>query len=320
MINVTVIGGAGYVGGELIRLLVHHPFIDLISVQSNSQAGSHISIVHEDLFHSNLIFEAKINLNADVIYICRGHGKSKELIESGIFKSNQLVIDLSTDYRIESEINPFIYALPEWKKDVIKTNKRLANCGCFATAIQLALLPMAQSQLLENDIHIGGITGATGAGAKLLKTTHFTWRNDNVSIYKAFNHQHIKEVDQMINFLNPNFKGAINFIPMRGNFSRGILISLYTKIESTLNTIKDIYKEYYTNSAFVRITESEINLKQVVNTNYCLLKIEKHGENIMITSIIDNLLKGAAGSAIQNMNIHFDRSETEGLMLKANFH
>ena len=313
----SIIGAAGFVGGELIRLLQNHPEIEKLTLQSNSQAGKHISEIHSDLYDSNLQFQADFDKESEVIFICRGHGQTAPFLEKNKISAATVIIDMSSDFRLESEKHDFVYALPEWQRDRIKTANRIANCGCFATAIQLAILPLAKAGLLKKSLHINGMTGSTGAGFAKSDTTHFSWRNNNISLYKAFNHQHLNEVKQLVNAFIPNYKSDINFIPMRGNFTRGILVSAYTETDATFEEIKAIYTAAYASEPFTQITEKNIHLKQVVNTNNCLLQIEKYDNKVLITSVIDNLLKGAAGQAVQNMNIRFGFNERTGLNLKS---
>jgi len=312
----SIIGAAGFVGGELIRLLQNHPNIDKLSLQSNSQAGKHVSEVHSDLYGTDFHFQSDFDSASEVIFICRGHGQTAPFLEKNKISAETVIIDMSSDFRIENEHHNFVYALPEWQRERIKNTNRIANCGCFATAIQLAILPLLQAGLLKKSLHINGMTGSTGAGFAKSDTTHFSWRNNNISLYKAFNHQHLNEVKQLINAYTPEYKSDVNFIPMRGNFTRGILISAYTETKTTFEEIKKIYTAAYAAEPFTQVTEKSIHLKQVVNTNNCLLQIEKHDNKVLITSAIDNLLKGAAGQAVQNMNIRFGLEERAGLNLK----
>lgn len=312
----SIIGAAGFVGGELIRLLKNHPNIEKLTLQSNSQAGRHISEIHSDLYDTELYFQTDFDKESEVIFICRGHGQTAPFLEKNKIAAETVLIDMSSDFRIENERHNFVYALPEWQRDRIKTANRIANCGCFATAIQLAILPLLQAGLLKNSLHINGMTGSTGAGFAKSDTTHFSWRNSNISIYKAFNHQHLNEVKQLINNFALDYESDVNFVPMRGNFTRGILVSAYTKTEATFDEIKEIYQAAYDTEPFTQVTEKSIHLKQVVNTNNCLIQIEKYDDKVLITSVIDNLIKGAAGQAVQNMNIRFGFEERTGLNLK----
>ncbi|WP_225035147.1 N-acetyl-gamma-glutamyl-phosphate reductase [Winogradskyella sp. SM1960] len=323
-LKVGIIGGAGYTAGELIRLLIHHSKVEIDFIFSTSNAGNKVSKVHQDLLGStDLKFSSEINSEVDVLFLCLGHGNSKAFLENNTFSDQTKIIDLSNDFRLTADSNfegkSFIYGLPELNKSEIKTANYIANPGCFATTIQLALLPLAKANLLNDDIHINAVTGATGAGTSLSATTHFTWRDNNFSHYKAFTHQHLGEINQTVNRLQEKFNSEINFMPNRGNFSRGIFATLYTKFEGTLEDAKIVYSNFYKDAAFTFISEEDIHLKQVVNTNKCILHLHKHQNKLLITSITDNLLKGASGQAIQNMNLMFGFDETEGLQLKANY-
>jgi N-acetyl-gamma-glutamyl-phosphate reductase len=324
MIEAGIIGGAGYTAGELIRLLIHHSNVNINFVYSTSNAGNKISEIHQDLVGSiDLRFTDSINHDVDVVFLCLGHGNSKAFLEKNEFSFETRIIDLSNDFRLQHHElyhgNTFVYGLPELQKEKIRSANHIANPGCFATAIQLAILPMAANGGLKDDIHINAVTGATGAGTGLSKTTHFTWRDNNFSSYKPFTHQHLGEIYQSVNQLQKDFNSEINFMPNRGNFSRGIFATVYTKYEGTLEEAKAVYNEFYKDAAFTFMSDGEVHLKQVVNTNKCLLHLHKHKDKLLITSIIDNLLKGASGQAVQNMNLMFDFEETEGLKLKANF-
>jgi N-acetyl-gamma-glutamyl-phosphate reductase len=324
MIQVGIIGGAGYTAGELIRLLLNHSETEINFVFSTSNAGNTVSKVHQDLVGStDLMFSKHINPDVDVLFLCLGHGKSKAFLETHVFSNSTKIIDLSHDFRLESDKlfknNTFVYGLPELQKKAIEKAKYIANPGCFATAIQLALLPLAEAQLIKDDVHVNAVTGSTGAGTSLSETTHFTWRDNNFSYYKPFTHQHLQEINQSVKQLHNGFNSEIIFMPNRGNFSRGIFATTYTKFEGSLEEAKLIYKDYYNDAAFTIISDEAIHLKQVVNTNKCLIHLHKHKNKLLITSIIDNLLKGASGQAIQNMNLMFDFPETKGLQLKANF-
>ena len=272
---------------------------------------------------TDLEFTAKINPEVDVLFLCLGHGNSKIFLEKNQFSNQTKIIDLSNDFRLEPDAvfsgKSFVYGLPELQKNAIKKANYIANPGCFATTIQLALLPLAENKLLKDEVHVNAVTGATGAGTALSGSTHFTWRDNNFSHYKAFTHQHLGEINQTMKQLQPNFNNEINFVPNRGNFSRGIFATVYTAYEGTLEAAKSMYKSYYENAAFTIVSDEEIHLKQVVNTNKCILHLHKHQNKLLITSITDNLLKGASGQAIQNMNLMFGYSETEGLQLKANY-
>ena len=324
MIKVGIIGGAGYTAGELIRLLIHHSKVEIDFIYSTSNAGNKVSKIHQDLLGStDLEFSSAINPEVDVLFLCLGHGNSKAFLEKNSFSSQTKIIDLSNDFRLEADTNfngkTFVYGLPELNKEAIKKANYIANPGCFATAIQLALLPLAKANLLQDDVHINAVTGATGAGTSLSETTHFTWRDNNFSHYKAFTHQHLGEINQTVNLLQSNYNSDINFMPNRGNFSRGIFATLYTKFEGTLEEAKQLYSEFYKDAAFTFVSNEDIHLKQVVNTNKGILHLHKHNDKLLVTSIIDNLLKGASGQAIQNMNLMYGFEETEGLQLKANY-
>jgi len=324
MIKLGIIGGAGYTAGELIRLLLNHKHVSIDFVFSTSNADNKTHKVHQDLVGSTeMKFTDKINPNVHVLFLCLGHGNSKAFLEKHKFSDTTKIIDLSNDFRLKANKlfneKDFVYGLPELHKSNIKTTKHIANPGCFATAIQLALLPLADAKLIKDDIHINAVTGATGAGTSLSKTTHFAWRDNNFSHYKAFTHQHLDEINQTINQLQNDFNSEIHFMPNRGNFSRGIFATIYTNFEGSLEDAKSLYNNYYKNAPFTIISDEEIHLKQVVNTNKCIIHLHKHNNKLLITSIIDNLLKGASGQAIQNMNLMFGFEETEGLQLKANY-
>ena len=324
MLEVGIIGGAGYTAGELIRLLLNHPETNINFVYSTSNAGNKLYKVHQDLIgDTENEFSQEINANVDVLFLCLGHGNSTAFLKANHFSDNTKIIDLSNDFRLVKDKvidgKEFIYGLPELQKEAIQTAQYIANPGCFATALQLAILPLAANGLLKNDVHINAVTGATGAGTSLSKTTHFTWRDNNFSHYKAFNHQHLGEINQTVNQLQSNFDSEINFMPNRGNFSRGIFATTYTKFEGSLEDAKKIYKDFYNEAAFTFVSDESIHMKQVVNTNKCLVQLEKHGNKLLITSTIDNLLKGASGQAIQNMNLMYGFEETLGLNLKANY-
>ena len=323
-LEVGIIGGAGYTAGELIRLLLNHPETNINFVYSTSNAGNKLYKVHQDLIgNTEISFTSDINTEVDVLFLCLGHGNSTAFLEKNSFSANTKIIDLSNDFRLLSDKNfqgkHFIYGLPELDKEIIKTAKYIANPGCFATALQLAILPLAANGLLYDDVHINAVTGATGAGTSLSATTHFTYRDNNFSHYKAFNHQHLGEINQTVNQLQANFNAEINFVPNRGNFSRGIFATTYTKYDGNIEEAIALYKAYYKDAAFTFISDEEIHLKQVVNTNKCLIHLVKHGNKLLITSTIDNLLKGASGQAIQNLNIMYGFEETVGLNLKANY-
>ena len=324
MINVGIIGGAGYTAGELIRLLLNHPKAKLDFIYSTSNAGNKIYKVHQDLIGSTeLEFSSTINSNVDVLFLCLGHGNSKAFLETHAFSSTTKIIDLRNDFRLEKDRDfqgmHFVYGLPELQKEAVKKANYIANPGCFATGIQLALLPLAAHHLLKSDIHVNAVTGSTGAGTSLSETTHFSWRDNNFSHYKAFNHQHLGEINESIKGLQKDATSDVFLIPNRGNFSRGIFVTSYTDFDGNLEEAKNLYKAYYKEAPFTIVSDDNIHLKQVVNTNKCILHLEKHNNKLLITSIVDNLLKGASGQAVQNMNLMFGFKETEGLMLKANY-
>lgn len=324
MLEIGIIGGAGYTAGELIRLLLNHPKSKINFVYSTSNAGNKLYKVHQDLIGATEIrFTSKINSNVDVLFLCLGHGNSTAFLEKNSFSENTRIIDLSNDFRLLADKNfdgkEFVYGLPELQREKIKTAKYIANPGCFATALQLAILPLAANGLLQNDVHINAVTGATGAGTSFSSTTHFTWRDNNFTHYKAFNHQHLGEIHQTVHQLQANFNSEINFMPNRGNFSRGIFATTYTKFNGSIEDAKEIYQAYYKDAVFTFVSENDIHMKQVVNTNKCLLHVAKHGDKLLITSTIDNLLKGASGQAIQNMNLMYGFEERLGLNLKANY-
>ncbi len=320
MISAGIIGGAGYTAGELLRILLRHPDVSLDFIFSTSQVGSQVSAIHQDLIgETALRFSGNINPDLDVVFLCLGHGNSIEFLKNNPFSKLTKVIDLSTDYRMHSKNHSFVYGLPEFKKEEIKKAQFIANPGCFATAISLAVLPLAGGKLLKDELHINAVTGATGAGTSLSATSHFTWRDNNFSAYKEFEHQHLDEIGQSIKILQPNFDSEVNFIPNRGNFSRGIFATTYTNFDGSLEDAKAMYDGYYKDAAFTFLIEEEVHLKQVVNTNKCLIKLQKYKSKLLITSVIDNLLKGASGQAVQNMNLMFGFPEEHGLRLKASY-
>ncbi|WP_296637620.1 N-acetyl-gamma-glutamyl-phosphate reductase [Polaribacter sp.] len=324
MLEIGIIGGAGYTAGELIRLLLNHPETNINFVYSTSNAGNKLYKIHQDLIGATEIsFTSEINADVDLLFLCLGHGNSTAFLQKNKFSDHTKIIDLSNDFRLladkKFEGKEFVYGLPELNKADIISAKYIANPGCFATALQLAILPLAANGLLQNDVHINAVTGATGAGTSLSATTHFTWRDNNFSHYKAFNHQHLDEINQTVHQLQNDFDSEINFMPNRGDFSRGIFATTYTKFEGTLEKATAMYKAYYKDAAFTFVADQSIFLKQVVNTNNCLIQLEKHSNKLLITSTIDNLLKGASGAAIQNMNLMYGFDETLGLNLKANY-
>ncbi|TBN02628.1 N-acetyl-gamma-glutamyl-phosphate reductase [Hyunsoonleella flava] len=324
MISVGIIGGAGYTAGELIRLLINHPEAKIDFVFSTSNAGNNISKVHQDLVGSlDLKFTDTVNPYVDVLFLCLGHGNSVKFLSANTFSENTKIIDLGNDFRLEAdkdfEGKTFVYGLPELNKTAIVSAKYIANPGCFATAIQLGLLPLADAGLLNNDVHINAVTGATGAGTSLSATTHYTWRDNNFSYYKPFTHQHLGEIHQSVQQLQNGFDSEILFMPNRGNFSRGIFATIYTDFEGSIDEAKVMYRSFYKDAAFTFISDDNLHLKQAVNTNKCLIHLHEHNGKLLITSIIDNLLKGASGQAVQNMNLMFGLEETTGLGLKATY-
>lgn len=330
-IKVGIIGGAGYTGGELLRILINHPRVEISFVHSNSNLGNSVSEVHTDLFGDtdlkfcgNEVFKT-LSLGeglgeADVLFLCVGHGDARKFLNVYAIDGKIKIIDLSQDFRLtqnsQLKTRNFIYGLPELNRNAIKLAQNIANPGCFATSIQLALLPLASKDLLNSEIHINATTGSTGAGQGLSATAHFSWRNNNLSVYKAFEHQHLNEIGQSISQLQQNFGAEINLIPQRGDFARGIFASMYTECSLSLDDAYRLYEDYYSGHPFTHISKNNIDLKQVVNTNKCLIHLEKHGNKLFIVSIIDNLVKGASGQAVQNMNLMFGFEETAGLKLK----
>jgi len=319
-VKAGIVGAAGYTGGEMLRILVNHPHVEIVFAHSNSNAGNYIYEVHTDLFgDTDLKFASELSNDIDVLFLCVGHGDAKKFLEANPISSHVKIIDLSQDFRLKSEVagRSFVYGLPELNRDEIKKAQNVANPGCFATCLQLGLLPLAAKGLLNGEVHITGTTGSTGAGQSLSSTTHFTWRNDNLSIYKAFDHQHLKEIGQSIKQLQPSFGQTINFVPYRGDYTRGIIASIYMDSDLSGEEALKLFEDYYTGHPFTHVTKRNIDLKQVVNTNKCVIQVTKHGNKLLITSIIDNLLKGASGQAVQNMNLLFGLNESAGLRLKA---
>lgn len=318
MIKVGIIGGAGYTAGELLRLLVNHPDVEIVFVNSASNAGNRVADVHSGLVgDTELVFTDELPLTEiDCLFCCTAHGDTRKFIEAHTLPEELRIIDLSMDYRIESEEHDFVYGLPELNRKRIIRARHVANPGCFATAIQLGLLPLAKNLLLNKPIHITAITGSTGAGQKPSATSHFSWRNNNISVYKPFTHQHLPEIQQSLTQLQNSFAAELDFIPMRGDFTRGIFAAIYTDCPIDLDEIRRLYDEYYDDHSFTFVTDGELDLKQVVNTNKCLLHLEKHDDKLLVLSAIDNLLKGASGQAVHNMNLLFGLTEVAGLKLK----
>ena len=320
MIKAGIVGGAGYTGGELIRLLLHHPQTEIAFVHSNSNAGNLVSDVHTDLLgDTDLNFTDKLSDAIDVLFLCTGHGTSQIFLKENKVAAHIKIIDLSQDFRLADDSHSFVYGLPELNGGRISEAQFVANPGCFATCIQLGLLPLAHQQWIQDDVHINGVTGSTGAGQKLAETSHFSWRNNNISVYKPFQHQHLNEIRQSLQSLQPDLEKSLHFIPVRGNFTRGILASMYTKTDQPLEKIVEAYQSFYDQAPFVHLSTANPHLKQVVNTNRCILYLEKHEDMVLIISVLDNLLKGASGQAVQNMNLMFGLEETAGLQLKAAF-
>lgn len=325
-IKAGIIGAAGYAGGELVRLLLLHPQVELVFAQSNSQAGQPIANTHTDLLGEILLtFSSDMTAEVDVLFLCAGHGAARKFLETTSVAATTKIIDLSQDFRWNEQTSEsivtageraFVYGLPELQREEIKKAQHIANPGCFATAIQLALLPLAQQSILTSEVHISGITGSTGAGQQLSETSHFSWRTENISTYKVMQHQHLHEINRSIKQLQPDQQPAIHFVPYRGPFARGIFITAYTSSDYTLAQATEQYQSYYAQHPFVIISAQNPDLKQVINTNKCILHLQKHGEQLVITSMIDNLLKGASGQAVQNMNLLFGLDETTGLKLK----
>ena len=319
MIKAGIIGGAGYTAGELIRLLINHPDVQLMWVNSSSNAGNPVASVHQGLIgETDLVFTDQTPFDEiNVLFFCTPHGQTRTFLESHSVRDDLRIIDLSTDYRHQDGTHDFVYGLPELnRKAIVRGAKHIANPGCFATAIQLALLPLAKNLLLNKDVHVFAITGSTGAGVKPAPTSHFSWRNDNISIYKPFRHQHLDEIRQSLSQLQNSFASEIDFIPVRGCFSRGIFATLYLDCPVELSEIRRLYDDYYSDHNFTFVTDKMPDLKDVVNTNKCLLHLEKEGNKLIIVSVIDNLLKGASGTAVHNMNLLFGLHERTGLCLK----
>ena len=317
MIRAGIIGGAGYTAGELLRILVNHPEVEIAFVHSSSNAGNKIYEVHEGLFgDTELVFSDTYDLGAtDVLFLCSAHGKSAAFWAENHRPEKLKVVDLAQDFRDESE--GYVYGLPEMQRESIRKASLIANPGCFATAIQLALLPLASKGLLDREVNVTAITGSTGAGVKPGATTHFSWRNNNLSTYKVFEHQHLKEICRNLGNVQGGLRPTVNFVPMRGDFARGIFVSATVDCPLDGEEALKLYKDYYSDATFTFVSDKPIDLKQVVNTNKCIVSVEKHEGKLVISSIIDNLLKGASGQAVQNMNLIFGLDEKTGLKLKA---
>ena len=317
MIRAGIIGGAGYTAGELIRLLLAHPQARIVFVHSTSNAGNRLADVHGGLEGDiEMRLSDAYDLQAiDVLFLCSAHGESRKWMEANTVPAGVKIIDLAQDFRDES--GGFVYGLPELNRDRIRTAQRVANPGCFATAIQLALLPLAAAGLLTDEVHVTAVTGSTGAGVKPSATTHFSWRSDNISVYKAFTHQHLLEIGRTLGAMQGGTVPEVSFVPMRGDFARGILASVYTDCDLRQEEAEQLYRDFYAGAAFTFVVARPIDLKQVVNTNKALVQVAKYGRKLHIVSAIDNLLKGASGQAVQNMNLMFGLDETTGLRLKA---
>lgn len=318
--KIGILGAAGYTGGELIRLLINHPQAEIVFANSESNAGNPVTDVHEGLYgETGLHFTDAMPFDkVDVVFFCFGHGKSEQFLKEHEVPANVRIIDLAQDFRLAAEGNDFVYGLPEINRSRIATAMHVANPGCFATCIQLGLLPAAKMGLITKDVAVNAITGSTGAGQKPGATTHFSWRTDNLSIYKPFTHQHVPEIKQSLRQVQGSLDAEIDFIPYRGNFARGIFATEVVRTDAPIEKIIDGYKAFYKDEPFTHYVDKPLDLKQVVNTNKCLVHCEKFGDKLLITSCIDNLLKGAVGQAVQNMNIMFGIDETAGLRLKPN--
>ena len=322
-VNIGIVGGAGYTGGELLRVLLRHPNAHISFVHSTSSAGELVSKVHTDLLgDTELKFTNELDQNIDVLFLCVGHGDANKFLTANEIKASIKIIDLSQDFRLAASASignrNFVYGLPELQREAIKSANNIANPGCFATAIQLGLLPLAAKGLLK-DVYTTGITGSTGAGQGLSNTSHFSWRANNIQAYKTLQHQHLNEIVQSLAQLQGNQNAEVNFVPWRGDFTRGIFVTSVVTSDLSLEALYDLYNAYYEGHAFTQVSKNNIDLKQVVNTNKCFIHIEKKGNKIAIHSAIDNLLKGAVGQAVQNMNLIFGIDEVAGLQLKANY-
>ncbi len=319
MIRVAIAGGAGYTAGELIRILINHPEAELRYIQSSSHAGEPIWSVHSDLLYSDLCF-SDIDFEAiDVLFICMGHGNSAKFLAENSVPERVKIIDLSNDFRLKADAGEFVYGAPELNRDKIRGCRCVANPGCFATSINLALIPLAKAGILPEDVTVTGITGSTGAGQKPTNDTHFSNRSANLSNYKVFTHQHLGEIGETIVAAGGSETTDIAFVPVRGCHTRGIMSDVVVRLEEDMDRIVEIYKNYYASHPFVCVSDKPVYMKQVVNTNYCFLSLQKQGRKLLITSVIDNLTKGASGQAVQNMNLMFGLDEMMGLRLKANY-
>jgi N-acetyl-gamma-glutamyl-phosphate reductase len=322
-IKAGIIGGAGYTGGELIRLLIHHPDVSVSFIHSRSNAGKQVHNVHQDLFgDTGLKFSAELDSDIDVLFLCLGHGESKTFLSENKIPEKVKIIDLANDFRLANSsklaARSFVYGLPELNRDKIRSANNVANPGCFATTIQLGLLPLAKAGLLK-DVYTTGITGSTGAGQSLTATSHFSWRENNIQAYKTLTHQHLGEIGESLKQLQPAGDINVNFIPWRGDFTRGIFVSSQFQCDLSLDELNKLYEDFYIGHPFTHITKEPVFMKQVVNTNKCIIQLEKTGKQLVIHSVTDNLLKGASGQAVQNLNLMFGLNETAGLNLKANY-
>lgn len=334
MIRVGIVGSAGYTGGELLRVLIYHPEVEIVFANSASNAGKKLYEVHNDLFgDTELTFSSDFHTDIDVLFLCVGHGDARKFLDANPVAASVKIIDLSQDYRLRANTmyqeQQFVYGLPELNREAIKSAQYIANPGCFATNIQLALLPLASKGLLPDQIHVNATTGSTGAGQKPGATTHFSWRNNNLSAYKSFEHQHLQEISESLDQLQNGFlpqsdesllvraAEKINFVPQRGDFARGIFSAIYVESDLTADQAYALYEDYYATHPFTQVSHNNIDLKQVVNTNKSIIHLEKHGNKLLILNVTDNLLKGASGQAVQNMNLMFGFNERLGLNLKS---
>ena len=321
-VRVGIIGGAGYTGGEMLRILVNHPDVEIAFVNSSSNAGNFVYDVHTDLFgDTDLKFTSALSDDIDVLFLCVGHGDARKFLEANTVPDSVKIIDLSQDFRLSQNASignkKFVYGLPELNREAIKTAQNIANPGCFASCIELGLLPLASKGALNTEVHVSATTGSTGAGQSLAATSHFTWRNDNLSVYKVFGHQHLNEIGESLKQLQPNFNQPISFVPYRGDFTRGIFASIYMDSDLGEEEALKLYQDFYAGHSFTHVTNRNIDLKQVVNTNKVFLQVKKYDGKLFIISMLDNLLKGASGQAVQNMNLLFGLDERAGLRLKA---
>ncbi len=322
-IKAGVVGGSGYTGGELLRLLLNHPLVEIDFVYSTTRAGKALHTAHQDLLgQTNIKFSQTINSNVEVLFLCLGHGNSGRFLAENPINDNTKIIDLSNDFRLHADHHylgkSYVYGLPEFQKNAIISAQAVANPGCFATAIQLALLPLAANKMLNHAVHINAVTGSTGAGISPSDSTHFSWRNNNVSWYKPFTHQHLGEIGETLKQLQGE-DVEVMFLPVRGNFTRGIFATCYTKFEGSLDEAQELFENYYAQTPFTQVSTAPVHLKQVVNTNNGVIHLHKHQNHLLITSVIDNLLKGASGQAVQNMNLMFGFEESTGLKLKSSY-